>query len=75
MLFTDIQNISFEKSLCYIMGYFVAMETYVMLFFIDACFCNVHRIDPITVCTNFEINRYKIALENMQKSYVLFDVT
>ena len=43
--------------------------------FIDACFCNVHRIDPITVCTNFEINRYKIALENMQKSYVLFDVT
>ena len=25
-----------------------------------ACFCKVHRICPINVCTNFEINRYQI---------------
>ena len=42
------------------MGYFVAMETYVYVMFIDTCFCNVHSIGPISVCTNFEINRYKI---------------
>ena len=25
--------------------------------FIDACFCNVHNIGPINVCTNIEINQ------------------
>ena len=28
--------------------------------FIEVCFCNVHIIGPINVCTNFEINRYNI---------------
>ena len=34
----------------------------------------LHSIGLVNVCTNFEINRYKIG-ENMQKSYVVFDVT
>ena len=31
---------------------------YVIL--INAFFCKVHSIGPINVCTNFEINRYKM---------------
>ena len=55
------------------------METCVMLFW-SMHFCKLHSISPINVCTNFEINRYKIDklyrqmtnLENMQKSYRMF---
>ena len=42
------------------MGYLVAMETCVTLFLIGAYFCMIHSIGAINVCTNFEINRYKI---------------
>ena len=28
--------------------------------FIDVCFCNVHIIGPINVCTNRKINLYNI---------------
>ena len=48
------------------MGYFVAMETYVTLLLLMHVICNVHSLGPINVCTN---------LENLQKSYVLVDVT
>ena len=40
------------------------------------CFGNIHSIGPVNVCTNFEINHYKIAeFRKHAKSYVLFDVT
>ena len=36
----------------------------------------MHSLGPVNVCTNFEVNRYKIdEFRNMQKSYVLFHVT
>ena len=41
------------------MGYLVAMEIRVTLFF-GSVFCMIHIIGPINVCTDFEINRYKI---------------
>ena len=47
------------NALCFVMGYFVAMETCYVTF-IDVCFCNIHIIGTINVCTNFEINRYNI---------------
>ena len=58
------------------MGYLIAMEKLCDVIWVNALFCKVHSIDPINVCTNFEINQYKIVnLENMHKLYVLFDVT
>ena len=42
---------------------------------IGAFFSMIYSIGPINVCTDFEINQYKIdELENMHKSYILFDV-
>ena len=39
------------------------------LFLLVQFFCMLYSIGPINVCTDFEINRYKIdELENMQKS-------
>ena len=29
-------------------------------YFIGAVFCKIHIIGPINVCTDYEINRYKI---------------
>ena len=50
-----------KNALCFIMGYFVAMETYdCYVTFICVYLCNVHIIGPINVCTNFEISRYNI---------------
>ena len=43
----------------FLMVYLVAMETYVTLF-LSMHFCKVHGIGAIHMCTNFEINRYKI---------------
>ena len=40
-------------------GYLVAMEIDIR-YFRSMHFCKVHSIDPVNVCTNFEINRYKI---------------
>ena len=40
------------------MGYLVAMEIRVTL--LVQLFCMIHMIGPINVCTDFEINRYKI---------------
>ena len=48
-----------KNALCFIMGYVVAMETYITLF-LSMHFCKVHGIGAINVCTNFEINLYKI---------------
>ena len=39
-------------------------------YFYHSFFCKVHG--AINVYANFEINRYKI--DEMQKSYILFDV-
>ena len=39
------------------MGYFVAIMGCCV---IDACFCTVHSIIPINMCTDFDINWYKI---------------
>ena len=46
-----------KNTLCFIMGYLVAMETNVT--FYQCIFCKVH-IGAINVCNNIEINRYKI---------------
>ena len=59
-LFAEIQNVKvLKRALCFIMWYVFAMETYITLF-LSIHFCKVHSIGPINVCTNFEINRYKI---------------
>ena len=42
------------------MGHLVAMEIRVTLFLLVQFFCMIHIIGPINVCTDFEINRYKI---------------
>ena len=44
-----------RHEVCFVMGFVVAMETCVILIF-----CMIHSIGAINVCTNFEINRYKI---------------
>ena len=47
---------------------------YVIL--IGAILCMIHSIGPINVCTDFEINRYKIdKFRKHEKNHVLFDVT
>ena len=48
------------NALCFIMGYLVAMVIRVTLFFIGAIFYMLYSICPMNVCTDFEINRYKI---------------
>ena len=51
------------------MGYLVAMEIRVTLFLLVQFCCMLYTIGPINVCTDFEINRYKIdEVENMQIS-------
>ena len=45
------------------MGYLVAMVIRVMLFLLVQffiCYIGPYSIGPINVCTDFEINRYKI---------------
>ena len=49
-----------KHALCFIMGYFVAMETYVTLLLSMYVFAMYIITGPIDVCTNFEINRYHI---------------
>ena len=50
---------SLKNALCFIIGYLVAMETCVTLF-LSIHFSKVHRKGPINVCSDIEINRYKI---------------
>ena len=43
---------------------------------IGVFFCTINSIGPINVCTDFEINRYKLAnLENMQKLHGFYLVS
>ena len=47
--------------LCFIIWYLVAMEIRAKLFLMGAFFvCMMLSAGPINVCTDFEINRYKI---------------
>ena len=56
-LLVEIKNVKVLKNaLCLIIGYLVAMETCVTLFW-SMHFCKVHSVGPINVCTNFEINQ------------------
>ena len=48
------------NALSFIMGYLVAMEIRVTLFLLVQFFCMIHIICPMNVCTDVEINRYKI---------------
>ena len=48
-----------KNALCFIMGYLVAMEIRVTLFLLMQFFM-LYSIGPINVCTDFEINPYKI---------------
>ena len=48
-----------KNALCFIMGYLVAMEIRVTLFLLMQFFM-LYIIGPINVCTDFEINPYKI---------------
>ena len=48
-----------KNALCFIMGYLVAMEIRVTLFLLMQFFV-LYSIGPINVCTDFEINPYKI---------------
>ena len=48
-----------KNALCFIMGYLVAMEIRVTLFLLMQFFM-LYSIGPINVCTDFEINQYKI---------------
>ena len=48
------------NALCFIMGYLVAMVIRVTLFLLVQFFCMLYSICPMNVCTDFEINRYKI---------------
>ena len=45
--------------------------------FIGAILYMIYSTGQINVCTDFEINRFRIdeVIENMQQLYVLFDVT
>ena len=43
--------------------------------FIGAIFYIIYSTRQINVCTDFEINRFRIDEENMQQLYILFDVT
>ena len=44
--------------------------------FIGVIFYMIYNIGEIHVCTDFEINRFRIdEVRNMQKLYVLFDIT
>ena len=42
------------------MWYLVDMEIRVMVFFIGAIFYMIYSTGQINVCTNFEINRFRI---------------
>ena len=49
-----------EKNiLCFIMGYLCAME-YVLHYFDWCIFCMIHNIGTINVCSDLEINLFKI---------------
>ena len=49
-----------KNALCFMMGYLVAMVIRVMLFFIGAMFYMIYSTGKINVCTDFEINRFRI---------------
>ena len=68
------KNYSFEKRPMLYNGIFGCNENICNVILINGLFCKVHSTGPINVCANFEINRYKINLENLQKSYVLFEL-
>ena len=64
-----------KNALCFIMGYLVAMEIRVTLFLLMQFFM-LYSIGPINVCTDFEINPYKIdEVRKYAKNCVLFDAT
>ena len=48
------------NALCFIMGYLVCHGNTCYVIFIGAIFYMFYSICPINVCTDFEINRYKI---------------
>ena len=49
-----------KNALCFIIGYLVPMEIRVTVICLVHFFCMIHSICPINVCTDFEINWYKI---------------
>ena len=49
-----------KNALCFIMGYLVAMVIRVTLYLLVQFCYMLYSIGPINVCTDFEINRYKI---------------
>ena len=65
-----------KNALCFIMGYFVAMETYVTLLLLMYVFAMyILYVQSMCVPILRSIVTTLTNLENMQKSYVLFDVT
>ena len=56
------------------MGYLVAMVIRVTLFLLVQFFYMLYSIGPINVCTDFEINRYKIDEVSKYAKIVLFDL-
>ena len=49
-----------KNALCFIMGYLVAMVIRVMLFVLVPFFYMIYSTGKIKVCTDFEINRFRI---------------
>ena len=57
----DMPRLRFLKNaLCFIMGYLVAMVIRVMLFLLVQFFYMIYSTGKINVCTDFEINRFRI---------------
>ena len=55
-------------------GVFGLPWKYVLRYFIGAIFYLLHSIGPINVCTDFEINRYKIDEVRKYAKIALFDL-
>ena len=49
-----------KNALCFIMGYLVALVIRVMLFLLVQFFYMIYSTGKINVCTDFEINRFRI---------------
>ena len=49
-----------KNALCFIMGYLVAMEIRVKFFLFVQFFYMIYSTGQINVCTDFEINRFRI---------------
>ena len=66
----------FKNALCYIMGFFVVMETYLTLLLLMHVF-GMHILLVQSMCVPIlrSIGTTLKNSEDMQKSYVLFDVT